>query len=322
MNKTVSEHPSFRAFAVRYAFMFSAVLVILVFTAINPKILSLYSLQNITLEMAPLLVMALGIGFVLYTGCIDLSIGAIASASCVITGMFVGQAGNGMILYMLLLGAFAGLLNGILVARLKLPSFIVTLCTQSVWRAVAIILSGGGSNTIPLKQRHIVNWASANVLWFPVVFWISLAFLLAAVIIERKTELGKSMFVVGANERAARLTGVHTENIKLYTYMLCGVCAALGGVMYAYKLKSSVPTIGDNLFMLAISSVALGGTLFSGGRGSALRTLIGVITVIFISSGMNMARVDPMWKNVVFGCILILAVAINTEKGVRDLVIK
>lgn len=322
MNKSGSEHSSVKSFAVRYAFIFSAVLVILVFTAINPKILSLYSLQNITLEMAPLLVMALGIGFVLYTGCIDLSIGAIASATCVITGMFVGQVGNRMILYMLALGAFAGLLNGVLIAKLKLPSFIVTLCTQSVWRAVAIILSGGGSNTIPLKQRFIVNWASANVLWFPVVFWISLVFLLIAVIIERKTELGKSMFVVGANERAARLTGVHTEHIKMYTYVLCGICAALGGVMYAYKLKSSVPTIGDNLFMLAISSVALGGTLFSGGRGSALRTLIGVITVIFISSGMNMARVDPMWKNVVFGCILIMAVAMNAEKGVRDLVIK
>lgn len=322
MNNTVNKHSSFKSFAVRYAFIFSAVLVILVFTLINPRILSLYSLQNITLEMAPLLVMALGIGFVLYTGCIDLSIGAIASASCVITGMFVGEVGNRMILYMLVLGAFAGLVNGVLIAKLKLPSFIVTLCTQSVWRAVAIILSGGGSNTIPLKQRSVVNWASANILNFPVAFWLSLVLLVVAVLIERNTELGKSMFVIGANERAARLTGVHTDRVKMNTFVLCGICAALGGLMYAYKLKSSVPTIGDNLFMLAISAVALGGTLFSGGRGSALRTLIGVITVIFISSGMNMARVDPMWKNVVFGCILILAVAINSEKGVRDLIIK
>lgn len=322
MNKTVREHSAVKAFAVRYMFILSAVLVVLVFTAINPRILSLYSLQNITLEMAPLLVMALGIGFVLYTGCIDLSIGAIASATCVITGMYVGRVGNIMIPYMLALGAFAGLLNGVLIAKLKLPSFIVTLCTQSVWRAVAIVLSGGGSNTIPLKQRSVVNWATGNVLSFPLVFWISLIFLLIAVMVERKTELGKSMFAVGANEKAARLTGVNTDRIKVYTYMLCGICAALGGVMYAYKLKSSVPTIGDSLFMLAISSVALGGTLFSGGRGSALRTLIGVITVIFISSGMNMAKVDPMWKNVVFGIILIAAVAINSEKGVRDLIIK
>ena len=89
-----------------------------------------------------------------------------------------------------------------------------------------------------------------------------------------------------------------------------------------HKLKSSVPTIGDNLYMMAISSVALGGTLFSGGKGSALRTLIGVLTVTAISSGMNMAGVNPLWKNVVYGCVLIAAVAINSEKGGRDLVIK
>lgn len=322
MQKTVGGRPSLKEFALHYVFILSAALVIVAFYLINPKILTLYSLQNITLEMAPLLVMALGIGFVLYIGSIDLSIGAVASATCVITGMYVGEMGNWMIVYMLLLGAAAGLINGLLVAKLKLPSFIVTLCAQSVWRAVAIILSGGGSNTIPLKQRSIVNWASANVLLFAMMFWLSLLVLAVAFFVERKTELGKSMFAVGANERAARLTGVNTARIKILTFVLCGICAALGGVMYAYKLKSSVPTIGDNLFMLAISSVALGGTLFSGGRGSALRTLIGVITVIFISSGMNMARVDPMWKNVVFGLILIAAVAINSEKGVRDLIIK
>ena len=92
--------------------------------------------------------------------------------------------------------------------------------------------------------------------------------------------------------------------------------------MYAYKLKGSVPTIGDNLYMMGISSVALGGTLFSGGRGSALRTLIGVVSVIAISSGMNMAGVDPLWKEVVFGLVLIFAVAINSDKGGRDLIIK
>ncbi|MEG0146283.1 MAG: ABC transporter permease, partial [Clostridia bacterium] len=279
-------------------------------------------IQNITLEMAPLLPIALGIAFVLYTGGIDLSIGAVASATCVITGMYVAQVGNIMILYMVLLGAFAGLVNGVLVARVKLPSFIVTLCAQSVWRAVAIILSGGGSSSIALKQRAIVNWASAKFLQFPVMFWIGLGLVGLCLFIERKTELGKSICATGANEKAARLTGVNTVRAKTMAFMLCSTGAALGGAMYAYKLKSSVPTIGDSLYMLGISSVALGGTMFSGGRGSALRTLIGVITVISISSGMNMAGVDPMWKDVVFGLILIFAVAINSDKGGRDIVIK
>ncbi len=320
--RNVPEGKSWRSFLYRNIYIFSAVLVVSVFYIINPSFLSLYSIQNITREMAPLMPMACGIGFVLYTGCIDLSIGAVASAACVITGLNVADVGQWIIPMMLAFGVLIGIVNGSLVSRIKLPSFIVTLCAQSVYRAAAIILSGGGSKNIALKQRYLVNWMSGIVFGLPLMFWISLLIVLACLIIERNTKLGKSIFAIGANEKAARLAGVDTVRIKTMAFMLCAVGAAIGGVMYAYKLKSSVPAIGDDKFMMAISSVALGGTLFSGGRGSALRTLVGVITVISISSGMNMAGVDPLWNNVVFGIVLILAVAINSEKGIRDLIIK
>lgn len=322
MNKQTASGLSIKSFLYKNLFIFSGVIVILAFYFINPAFLSLYSLQNITLEIAPLIPMALGIAFVLYTGCIDLSVGAVASATCVMTGLFVAEYGNVMIFYMLLVGVAAGLINGLLITKIKLPSFIVTLCAQSVWRALAIILSGGGSNSIPLKQRYIVNWASAKFLNFPVMFWISLLLVALCLFVEHKTALGKSIYVIGANEKAARLAGVNNVAVKLAAFTMSGVGAALSGIMYAYKLKSSVPTIGDGLFMISISAVALGGTLFSGGRGSALRTLIGAITVISISSGMNMAGVDPLWKDVVFGLVLIFAVFMNSEKRSQDIIIK
>ena len=322
MEKTKTRASSVKTFLNHNSYILSAVLVVVAFYLINHSFLSLYSLQNMSLEIAPLLPMACGIGFVLYTGSIDLSIGAVASATCVITGTYITKTGHWMILYMLAFGVLIGLINGTLVSRLKLPSFIVTLCAQSVYRALAIIISNGCSNTIPIKQRYIVNWATEKFLKFPIILWISIVLMLLALLIERKTELGKSIFAVGANERAARLAGVNTAVVKTMAFVLCSLGASIGGIMYAYKLKSSVPTIGDNLYMMAISSVALGGTLFSGGRGSALRTLVGVVTVISISSGMNMAGVDPLWKEVVFGVVLIAAVAINSEKGGRDLIIK
>ena len=320
MEKT--QKTSIKTFLVQNIYILSAVVVIVAFYIINPSFLSLYSIQNMTLELAPLLPMALGIGFVLYAGSIDLSIGAVASAACVITGLNVGTKGNIMILYMVLFGVAIGLIYGLLVSKAKLPSFIATLCGQSVFRAVAVILSGGGSSNIPLKQRAVVNWASAKVLGLPVSFYISIAILIVGIIIEKNTAIGKSIFAIGANEKAARLAGVDTTKTKIAAFILCSLGAAIGGVMYAYKLKSSVPTVGDDLYMMAISAVALGGTLFSGGKGSALRTLIGVITVTAISSGMNMAGVDPLWKNVVFGIVLIAAVAVNSEKGGRDIIIK
>lgn len=322
MQNTRANDFSWRDFLFRNIYILSAVLVVLIFFIINPSFLSLYSVQNITREMAPLLPLACGIGFVLYGGSIDLSIGAVTSAVCVITGLYVTRLGQWIIPLMVLFGAVIGLINGTLVARAKLPSFIVTLCAQSVYRAVAIVLSGGGSQNIGLKQRYLVNWISEIVLGVPLMFWISLCIVLLCVVVERNTALGKSLFAVGANEKSARLAGVNTTRVKTMAFVLCSMGAAIGGVMYAYKLKSSVPAIGDDKYMLAISSVALGGTLFSGGRGSALRTLVGVITVISISSGMNMAGVDPLWNNVVFGIVLIAAVAINSEKGGRELIIK
>lgn len=322
MEKTRTSEFSWRGLLFRNIYILSAVLVVGAFYFINPSFLSLYSVQNITREMSPLLPLACGIGFVLYAGSIDLSIGAVTSATCVITGLYITKVGQWIIPLMLLFGVFIGLVNGTLVVRAKLPSFIVTLCAQSVYRAVAIVLSGGGSQNIGLKQRYLVNWISEIVLGLPLMFWISLIIVLLCLVIERNTALGKSIFAVGANEKSARLAGVNTAFTKTMAFVLCSVLASLGGVMYAYKLKSSVPAIGDDKYILAISSVALGGTLFSGGRGSALRTLVGVITVISISSGMNMAGVDPLWNNVVFGIVLIAAVAINSEKGSRELIIK
>jgi len=322
MQKTNTSDFSLRDFLIHNSYIFSAVLVILAFYLINHSFLSLYSLQNMSTEIAPLLPMACGIGFVLYTGGIDLSIGAVASLTCVITGTYVIYTSHWMIPMMLIFGVLVGLLNGFLVSRVKLPSFIVTLCAQSVYRAAAIILSDGMSKTIPIKQRGIVGWATVKFLNFPIILWISVFILLVCLVIERRTQLGKSIFAIGANEKAARLAGVNTRLIKMMAFTLCSVGASIGGIMYAYKLKSSNPAIGDSLYMKAISSVALGGTLFSGGRGSALRTLVGVLTVISISSGMNMAGVNPLWQDVVFGVVLIVAVSINSEKGGRDVIIK
>ncbi|MDR2523569.1 MAG: ABC transporter permease [Synergistaceae bacterium] len=306
----------------RHTYVICALLVIGVFYLINPRFLSLYSVQNMALEAAPLLLMATGISFVLFTGCIDLSTGAVASCVCVLTGTYVAGVGNGIIPLMLFIGLFAGFVNGIIVTKLKVPSFIVTLCAQSVWKCAALVQSGGGSKNIPAASRGVVLWASRQFLSLPVLCWVSFAVMLVFFFVQQKTTVGKSIFAAGANEKAARMAGVDTDGAKIWAFVFSGLGSALSGVLYAYKLKSSVPNIGDPLNLMAISAVALGGTLLSGGKGSVLRTLVGVITVIAISSGMNMAGVDAFWKNITYGVVLILAIIVNSEKGLRDLIVK
>ena len=173
MEKTMKKETNVLDFLKRNSYILSAVIVIVAFYLINHSFLSLYSIQNQLEELAPLLPMACGIGFVLYTGGIDLSIGAVASLVCVLTGTFVIYTGQWIIPMMVCFGLLIGLLNGFLVAFVKLPSFIVTLCAQSVYKAAAIIISGGKSNTIPIKQRYIVGWATEKLLKVPVIMWIS-----------------------------------------------------------------------------------------------------------------------------------------------------
>jgi ribose/xylose/arabinose/galactoside ABC-type transport system permease subunit len=306
----------------RYTYILCAASVIGAFYALNPRFLSMYSVQNMLVEAAPLLLMAAGISFVLFTGCIDLSTGAVASCVCVLTGTYVASVGHAIIPLMILLGAAAGAANGYITTKFKVPSFIATLCAQSVWKCVALVQSGGGSKNIPLSSRNLVLWASKPFLNFPALCWIALAVLLIFFFIQQKSIVGKNIFAVGANERAARIAGIDTAKVKMYAFIYSGLGSALAGMLYAYKLKSSVPNIGDPLNLMAISAVALGGTLMSGGKGSVFRTLVGVLTVTAISSGMNMAGVDAFWKDIVYGVVLIGAIALNSEKGIRDLVVR
>lgn len=302
--------------------LISVCVVILVFTILNPRFLSLYSIRNMLLEMAPLLVMAVGITFVLLTGGIDLATGAVSSCTCVITGMYISQTGPIIVLYMVLLGIFIGFLNGFLVTTLKMPSFIVTLCGISVWKCVAVIISGGGSSIIPLNMRYLVNWASKPFLGVPIMFWISFLITFVMYFFQQYTKMGKAIYCFGANGRAARMAGVNTVQAQITAFVLSGVCSAIPGVMYAYKMKSSVPNIGDSLGLMAIASVALGGTSLVGGKGSVLKTFIGVITITAVMSGMNLVGVDAFWKDIVVGAILILAVFINSDSSGRDIVVK
>lgn len=305
-----------------YTSLFSVVLVLLVFTLINPRFLSSYSLQNMMLEMAPLLVIACGITFVLLTGGIDLATGAVASCTCVITGMYIDEVGSVIIIYMIILGIIIGFINGMLVTKLKLPSFIVTLCATSIWKCVALIISGGGSSIVPLNKRYIVNWASELFIGIPVMLWISAVIIAVLFFIQHNTKIGKSIYAVGANGRAARMSGVNTVMAQISALVICAVCSAVAGVMYAYKMKSSVPNVGDPVGLMAIAAVALGGTSLVGGKGSVLRTIIGVATITAVMSGMNMVGVDALWKNIVVGAILILAVSINSDTSDKDLIIK
>ena len=220
----------------KYMYVVSIVVVFAVFTILSPQFISLYSLQNLALETAPMLLMACGISFVIFTGGIDLGTGSVASCTCVITGLFVSRVGNSILPLMLVVGVVMGLINGLLVSKLKLPSFIVTLCTTNFWNFVALKLSPDGSQIIPLNKRGVVNWATENILAFPVIFWISLVVTILLFIVQQYTVFGRTILAVGANTRATRMAGVDTDKAQIAAFIICDTCSALAGAFYAYKI--------------------------------------------------------------------------------------
>ncbi len=305
-----------------YLSIISIILVTSILTMLNPNFLSGENIKNILTDTAPLLAMAGGVTFVLFLGSIDLSTGAVCSFTCVVTGMYIGEIGNWIIPIVLLIGVFAGLVNGILFTKLKIPSFIVTLCTLSIWKCAALLLSGGAPYGIPVKKWDIIKWAKITFGDVPILFVIAMVVLLLYYVLQSRLIVGKTIFATGANERAASMMGLKLMPAKICAFVLSGVGSALAGIFYAIKLKSSLPSIGDSLNLMAIAAVALGGTALTGGKGSVLKTLLGAVLVIIIQNGLNVIGVDAFWQQIVFGLLVIYAIYMNADKSGSDVIVK
>ncbi|NRF95106.1 ABC transporter permease [Paenibacillus frigoriresistens] len=305
-----------------YLNMISVIILVGLFTAINPNFLNAANMKNILMDISPLLVMSAGVTFVLLIGSVDLSIGAICSCACVMTGMWIPVMGNWIIPVVILFGLFAGALNGFIFTKLKITSFIVTLCTMSIWQCVALLISQGAPRGIPINMWKYIQWAKISFGIVPILFVISLVVWGVFYFIQVKTVFGKTIYAVGANERAANLVGLDLVKAKIITFMLSGAGAALGGMIFSLKLKASIPTIGNPYTLMTLAAVVLGGTALTGGKGSVIKTIIGVMLVIIIQNGLNVVAVDAFLQQIVFGMLIIFAVYLNVDKSGRDVIIK
>ncbi len=168
----------------------------------------------------------------------------------------------------------------------------------------------------------MIKWSKIKIGFIPIYFIIAAVILLIFYFIQKRTVFGKSVFATGANEIAAKTMGIKIDLTKVYAFTICGFLSALSGFFYAVKLRSSLPTVGDNLGLLCIAAVALGGTALSGGKGSVLKSLVGVMLVIVIQSGLNVVGIDAFWQQIVFGSLVIIAIFMSSDKLNKDLIVK
>jgi ribose/xylose/arabinose/galactoside ABC-type transport system permease subunit len=307
----------------RYSVVLGMLVIMLVFSFFSENFMTVRNLINILSAATPIFFMAMGLFFVILTGSIDLSTGSICTCTCVFVGIYIGQMGNAVFLAVILIGVFAGLLNGVLVSTLKMPSFIVTLCTTSIWKCAALILSGGSSRSIPIEFWPIFNWSRINLFIFPLTYVFALTVWIIFIFIERFTSMGKSIYAVGVNVGAARMAGIQIGKAQITAYLLSGVGSAISGAFYALRLRASAPTVGDSLTLIAIAVIVLGGTSLAGGKGTVANVLPSVITVVILQSTLKVIGLDAYWQDIVFGIVLIAAIYINSDRSaLKDMVVK
>lgn len=301
---------------------FAAVIFLFIFFSLTAKnFFTLRSVLSLLLQTSAVTIMGIGVTFPIITGGIDLSIGSVIALSGTIAVM-AAIAGIPIWLSMilgLLVGAFTGLINGLLVTRLKLPPFIATLGTMMVARGVALTVTNANAWPAPDAFGNLGNNTIFNSgpkfpgIPYPVLIMIAVAIIFQFIL--NKTRLGRYTFAVGSNEEAARLSGIRVGQVKVISYIISGLLAGLVGIILASRMVTSQPNSAVGYELNAIASAVIGGVSLMGGVGSVLGTVIGSFIIGILTVGLTMAGANYFMQQIVIGLVVIGAVTVDQLKG-------
>ncbi|MFK0690667.1 ABC transporter permease [Mesorhizobium sp. IMUNJ 23033] len=308
---------------------FIALIAVLVFFSIAaPNFLSAANLILMAKHVALNAFLAMGMTFVIITGGIDLSVGSIVGLCGMVAGYLVLNGIDlqiGYTIYFnvveialitLAVGILIGAVNGLLITRLNVAPFIATLGVLYVSRGLALLSSDGRTfpNLVGKPELGTTGFGylgAGKLLGLPVSIWILIVVALGAAYLAKYTPLGRHIFAVGGNERAARISGVRVNMVKMFVYMFSGFCAAIVGLIISSELMASHPATGESFELNAIAAAVLGGTSMSGGRGTIGGTIVGAFVIGILSDGLVMMGVSSFWQMVIKGLVIIVAVVVD-----------
>lgn len=257
-------------------------------------------------------ILAIGMMIMLVGGVFDLSVGAMASMIGVITGWLMKNAGwpaPVAVAAGLLVAAGGGLLNGFIVAKVRVNALITTLGTMGVFQGVALLIGGPGITFLP---ESFTRFGQAEVagIQAPVLLMLTLAVLAHYAL--GHTRFFRQLYYVGSNPKAAHLSGINVERLQMLSFTLMGVIAGLAGIVYASRIATATSTVGMGAELQAITAVILGGASLSGGRGTIWGALIGVFFMALMKNVLIISRVSSEWQGIILGAVLVLAVALDS----------
>lgn len=270
------------------------------------------NLLNVLQSASPLLIMTMGQLLVVITGGIDLSVGSVYSLSGMLGTLVMLQTQNIAAGVFACLGAgiLCGVVNGVLVSKLKMAPFIVTLAMQGAAASLTKVISGGNSQTITLTAFRAFNRGSIipgvrNYILYMIVIVVLMHFLL------RKTAFGRWVYATGSNEEASRLVGIPVDGVKIASYTISSLLASLAALLGASRLMTVECTAGVGMELDAIAATCIGGASLSGGLGTAFGALIGTLLQKGINNGINLLGINSFWSGIVTGIVIVVAVYVG-----------
>ena len=281
----------------------------------SPGFLTGETLTLLFANTAVLFILATGVTFVILIGGIDLSIQSVASLASVILAQLLPSLGSLAFPVAILAGLGFGLLSGFVHVRLRVPSFVATLASGGVVAGIALWSAQGRAITIEESGRASIAWINGSVFGVPAAVLIAVVVGLAGFLVLRYTRFGRHSMAVGAGEPAAIAAGINVDRTKIIAFAISGMLAAVAGVTLAARLSSGSPSLANQLLLPAIAAVIVGGTAITGGLGSIERTAVGALIISIVRLGMTFVGVNIFFENVVFGSMLILAVAITIDRS-------
>jgi ribose transport system permease protein len=287
------------------------------FGLVAPRFLTVDNLVNILVQSSAVTIVATGMTFVLLTGGIDLSVGAIMFLAAVAAGkMALGGAPLGLTLAVVVpVGLLCGAVNALLVTRLRLMAFIATLATLSIGRGLGLYITQTRAMNLP---EEFLRVGSARVLGLPLPVLLMGAVVVAAHLVLSRTALGRQLYAVGHDPEAALKAGIEVRRILGTAYLASGLCAAIGGLVLVAQLAAVSPTLGVQWELDAIAAAVLGGTSLYGGKGRVLPgTLFGAVLIQTVRNGLNLINADPYIYPVVIGGILFASVFLDSLRTAR-----
>ncbi|MGI6546411.1 MAG: ABC transporter permease [Fastidiosipilaceae bacterium] len=293
------------------------VLFVILITIVNSAFMSSANLTNVFRSTGFTLVTAIGMTLVFISGGLDISVGSTLAVGSTVTalGVKAGQPPVLAIILGLLSGLVIGMFNGITIISLKIPPLIVTLGTQYAGRGIVYVLTEGVA-VYPLT-KEFQRLEQGNVFGIPQIALIAFMLAIIAHIVLTRTTFGRSVYAVGGNKEAARLSGINLNRVSIACYAITGVCAAFAGIMMASRLGSGQASSGEGYEMTVIAAVIIGGTSATGGAGTILGTTIGALFMNILENSMTLMRISVYWQKIVLGLILILAVIFDQYKRNR-----